>query len=279
MYKVIMQYSDERPHVFHEFETLKEAEECLNRITQTAEKDHCIITKTDKYKYTIQDNLALTFDEVWIEKDDKNKSQNNQQLTLMFNNQNQTTMAKTKSKGTQGTAKAAGGQRVIGYTQSGSPVYSKYKTTPYFMAGASKHGKDMILVPVQFVTLPSPFYTHARKYLKTGSFAGKVQTATYVIGCTFTKNNKKLYIVARLSYMGGKPAIAQAHYRGYSKRDAWRIFSSLPYHEMRMNDKNGKEVRVKSDGSYDAVNEERRARNAQFQQNRYNGDASGARLR
>ncbi len=112
------------------------------------------------------------------------------------------------------------------------------------MAGASKHGKDMIQVPVQFVTLPSPFYTHARKYQELQPYQGKRQFATYVIGYTFTKNNKKLYIVARLSYMGGKPAIAQYHYRGYSKLKAWIAFHNIPYTEMRINDKNTRKYLV-----------------------------------
>ncbi len=259
MYKVIMQYEDKSPSIVNEFKTLKEATECLNRITQTAEKDHCIITKTDKYRYTIQDNLALTFDEIWIEKDDKNKSQNNQQLTLFTNNQNQTIMASPK-------------QIVIGHKRDGSPVYSSGVVSPQYRNKGTKNGKPAMVVPVNFVTLPENFYTHARKYQELQPYQGKRQFATYVIGCTFTKNNKKLYVVARLTYMGGKPAIATTHYRGYSKRTAWIVFHAIPYTEMRMTDKNGNDVRTKSDGSYRAVIEENNQRRNAFRQNRENNN-------
>lgn len=245
---------------------MKKAKECLSRILETAEKDHCIITEDGKYHYLIQDNLALTFDEIYIEKDDKNKSSNNQQLTLMFNNQNSKIMAQPKSI-------------VIGHKKDGSPVYSTNKVASVYRATGTKNKKPAMVVPVQMVTLPENFYTHARKYLKLGMYQGKQQVATYVIGCTFTKNNKQLYVVARLVYMGGKPAVAQYHYRGYSKRTAWIVFNNLPYHEMRMTDKSGKQVTTKSDGTYKTLINENIARRAQFNQKRYNGNASGATLR
>ena len=145
---------------------------------------------------------------------------------------------------------------VIGYDKNGKAIKSSPKTkiTPYYVPKASKNGKDMMLVPVKFVTLPQNFYIHARKFLKTGSFKGKEQYNTYVVGCCFTKNNKQYYVVAQLSYMGGKPAVAQTHYRGYSKRDAWKIFKNIPFHRLVINQPDGKSNRVfNNDGSYNGL--------------------------
>lgn len=259
MYNVFHKEDSQTPYIIGSFKTLKDANECLEKHLKAAQEDHCVVEKEDKYKYCIYDNLYVSFDEIYIEKDDKNKSQNNQQLTLFTNNQNQTIMASPK-------------QIVIGHKRDGSPVYSSGVVSPMYRNKGTKNGKPAMVVPVNFVTLPENFYTHARKYQELQPYQGKRQFATYVIGCTFTKNNKKLYVVARLTYMGGKPAIATTHYRGYSKRTAWIVFHAIPYTEMRMTDKNGNDVRTKSDGSYRAVIEESNQRRNAFRQNRENNN-------
>lgn len=156
----------------------------------------------------------------------------------------------------------------IGTRRNGSAVMSSNVVSPYYYSNGSKHGKPAMMVPVQFVTLPQNFYTHARKYLRLNHVnpnTGRQDVATYVIGNAFTQNGKKLYFVARLNYMGGKPAVAETHYRGYSKRQAWFVFNDLPFHEMRMNDNNGKAVApVTSDGTYHDVIAKNQARRAQF---------------
>lgn len=215
MYKVIMQYENESPSIVNEFKTLKEATECLNRITQTAEKDHCIITKTDKYRYTIQDNLTLTFDEVWIEKDDKNKSQNNQQLTLFTNNQNQKTMPTERTSQKKGT--------------QGNPYQTNVKGKPYMK------------VPEKMVTLPkgNAFIT-ARKHLelettyvdKNGNTRHNM--AVYVLGYsnlngkTQSGKTRRHWFVARQINVGGTPKLALYRYSGYDRSLARRVFMEIP---------------------------------------------------
>jgi len=187
------------------------------------------------------------------------KTIKNQKLTLSTNKQTQSIMATEK-------------KIQIGTTKNGSPVYSNAKTASVYRAAGTKHKKPAMVVPVQFVTLPQGFYTHATKYLETGKpYNGKRQFNTYVIGCAFTKNNKKLYVVAQLTYMGGKPAIAVNHYRGYSKRTAWIVFNNLPYHEVKYTQASGQSVSYKSDGTYHAAIQQNIRRRQAFYANRQNG--------
>ena len=188
-----------------------------------------------------------------------NKTINKQRTTLSTNKQNQTIMATEK-------------KIQIGTKKNGSPVYSNAKTASVYRAAGTKHKKPAMVVPVQFVTLPQGFYTHATKYLETGKpYNGKRQFNTYVIGCAFTKNNKKLYVVAQLTYMGGKPAIAVNHYRGYSKRTAWIVFNNLPYHEVKYTQASGQSVSYKSDGTYHTAIQQNIRRRQAFYANRQNG--------
>lgn len=162
----------------------------------------------------------------------------------------------------------------IGTKRDGSPVYSNAVTASVYKPQGTKHKKPAMVVPVQYVTLPQGFYTHATKTLYTNkSFNGTQQRNTYVIGCAFTRNNKKLYVVAQLTYMGGKPAVAVNHYRGYSKRTAWIVFQNLPYHEVKYikAGEDGKDVVHKSDGSYHNVIRENIKRRAEFRKNRQQG--------
>ena len=71
--------------------------------------------------------------------------------------------------------------------------------------------------------------------------------------------------------MGGKPAIAVNHYRGYSKRTAWIVFNNLPYHEVKYTQKSGQSVSYKSDGTYHAVISQNIRRRQAFYANRQNG--------
>lgn len=175
----------------------------------------------------------------------------------------------------------------IGTKRDGSPVYSNAVTASVYKPQGTKHKKPAMVVPVQYVTLPQGFYTHATKTLYTNkSFNGTKQRKTYVIGCAFTRNNKKLYVVAQLTYMGGKPAVAVNHYRGYSKRTAWIVFQNLPYHEVKYLQADGKDVKYTSDGSYHAVITENIRRRTDFRNSRQQGqngnfrsDANGASYR
>jgi len=179
----------------------------------------------------------------------------------------------------------------IGVNKNGRPVMSTAVVTSVYKAKGTKHGKPAMTVPVQYVTLPQNFYTQASKRLYTNkTYNGQKQYNLYVIGCAYTKNNKPLYIVAQLTYMGGKPAIAVNHYRGYSKRTAWIVFQNLPYHEAYYHNATGQSTKQTSDGTYNSLIRENQTRRQNFrnrqasysnqnEQRRFRGDAWGATLR
>lgn len=215
MYKVFLKYDGGTPKKINEFKTMKEAKECLSRILETAEKDHCIITEDSKYHYLIQDNLALTFDEIYIEKDDKNKSSNNQQLTLFNNNQNQKTMPTARTAQKKGT--------------QSNPYQTKVKGKPYMK------------VPEKMVTLPkgNAFIT-ARKHMKLSTtYVDKNgntrhNMAVYVLGYsnlngkTQSGKTRRHWFVARQFNVGGTPKLSLFRYSGYDRSLARRVFMEIP---------------------------------------------------
>lgn len=157
------------------------------------------------------------------------KTINNQQLTLFTNQQNQKTMPKGL---------------VIGTTKDGKPVYGNATVSAVYRKNGSKNRKPSMNVPAQFVTLPSPFYTFGRKHLNEG----KPNQRNFVIGATKSKNNRNIYVVAQLTYMGGKPAVTENRYKGYSRFTAWSVFNELPYHMKWIKDANNNWKETTGDG-------------------------------
>lgn len=144
----------------------------------------------------------------------------------------------------------------IGTTKSGKAVYGNAKVSSAYRATGTKNKKPAMVVPVGYVTLPSPFYTFGRKHQNLGKKGGYERVRTYVIGATMTKNGKKMYIVAQLTYMGGKPAVAENRYKGYSRYTAWGVFNEIPYTTKSIKDANGKWKESKSDGTSAAAVQE-----------------------
>lgn len=154
-------------------------------------------------------------------------------------------MPKTNSKGL-----------VIGSKKNGKPVYGTAKVSSAYRANGTKNNKPAMVVPVGYVTLPSPFYTFGRKHQNLGKKGGLERVRTYVIGATVTSGGKKLYIVAQLTYMGGKPAVAENRYKGYSRYIAWNVFNEIPYTTKDIKDADNTWKHKKSDGTAkSAVNE------------------------
>ena len=144
----------------------------------------------------------------------------------------------------------------IGTRKNGSAVYGTAKVSKAYRPTGTKNKKPAMVVPVGYVTLPSPFYTFGRKHHDLGKQGGYDRQRTYVIGATMTKNGKKLYIVAQLTYMGGKPAVAENRYKGYSRYTAWAVFNEIPYTTKEIKDANGKWKTSKSDGTTAAAVQE-----------------------
>ena len=137
----------------------------------------------------------------------------------------------------------------IGTKKNGKAVYGTATTSSAYRAKGTSKGKPAMVVPVGFVTLPSPFYTFGRKHMNLGKKNGNERVRTYVIGATMTSGGKKLYVVAQLTYMGGKPAIAENRYKGYSRYTAWSVFNEIPYTTKSIKDANGKWKDTKGDGT------------------------------
>lgn len=137
----------------------------------------------------------------------------------------------------------------IGTKKNGKAVYGTATTSSAYRAKGTSKGKPAMVVPVGYVTLPSPFYTFGRKHHNLGKKGGYERVRTYVIGATMTSGGKKLYIVAQLTYMGGKPAIAENRYKGYSRYMAWSVFNEIPYTTKSIKDANGKWKDSKGDGT------------------------------
>ena len=137
----------------------------------------------------------------------------------------------------------------IGTTKNGKAVYGTAKVSTAYKAKGTKNGKPAMVGPVGYITLPSPFYTFGRKHQNLGKKGGFERVRTYVIGATVTKGGRKLYIVAQLSYMGGKPAVAENRYKGYSRYMAWSVFNEIPYTTKSIKDAKGAWKESKSDGT------------------------------
>ena len=163
-----------------------------------------------------------------------------------INNQSKPNYQQTKTKTVM--ANSSKGLR-IGTTKSGKAVYGNAKVSSAYRATGTKNKKPAMVVPVGYVTLPSPFYTFGRKHQNLGKQGGYERVRTYVIGATITKNGKKMYIVAQLTYMGGKPAVAENRYKGYSRYTAWAVFNELRYTNKSIKDAKGKWKDSKSDGT------------------------------
>lgn len=187
----------------------------------------------------------------WIEDDKGNKlplnyKEEDKVSAKTINNQSNQIINKTKTKTVM--ANQSKGLK-IGTTKSGKAVYGNAKVSSAYRATGTKNKKPAMVVPVGYVTLPSPFYTFGRKHQNLGKKGGYERVRTYVIGATMTKNSKKMYIVAQLSYMGGKPAVAENRYKGYSRYTAWNVFNEIPYTTKSIKDANGKWKESKSDGT------------------------------
>ena len=120
------------------------------------------------------------------------------------------------------------------------PTTKKQKKTSgghnYLAPGMSKvNGVPYFKVPAAMITMPkdNTWYV-ARKQLNYTDKSGRNQVATYVMGfhksSTTNKQGKqnKIWFVARLQYLGGKPGIASYYYRDYSRRGADNYFKRLP---------------------------------------------------
>ena len=162
-----------------------------------------------------------------------------------INNQSKPIYQQTKTKTVMEQSKGL----KIGTTKSGKAVYGNAKVSSAYRATGTKNKKPAMVVPVGYVTLPSPFYTFGRKHQNLSKKGGFERVRTYVIGATMTKNGKKMYIVAQLTYMGGKPAVAENRYKGYSRYTAWGVFNEIPYTTKSIKDAKGKWKESKSDGT------------------------------
>lgn len=209
---------------YYDFDSYKEAKEYVDKIVAVARKKKHKISKSDAHKvaYNIDTNY------IYIE-EPKTPATKSRVINSNINQQNQKTMPKGL---------------VIGTKKNGQPVYGSAKVSTVYRAKGTKNGKPSMNVPAQFVTLPSPFYTFGRKHQGQGN-----NQRTYVIGATMTKNGRKLYIVAQLTYMGGKPAVAENRYKGYSRYTAWSVFNEIPYLQKEVKDANNKWTKSTSDGT------------------------------
>ena len=169
-----------------------------------------------------------------------------------INNQSKPIYQQTKTKTVMAQSKGL----KIGTTKSGKAVYGNAKVSSAYRATGTKNKKPAMVVPVGYVTLPSPFYTFGRKHQNLGKKGGFERVRTYVIGATMTKNGKKMYNVAQLTYMGGKPAVAENRYKGYSRYTAWNVFNEIPYTTKSVKDAKGKWKESKSDGTSAAAVQE-----------------------
>lgn len=187
----------------------------------------------------------------WVEDDKGNKlplnyKEKDKVSAKTINNQSKPHYQQTKTKKVM--ANSSKGLR-IGTTKSGKAVYGNAKVSSAYRATGTKNKKPAMVVPVSYVTLPSPFYTFGRKHQNLGKQGGYERVRTYVIGATITKNGKKMYIVAQLTYMGGKPAVTENRYKGYSRYTAWAVFNELPYTDKSIKDAKGNWKDSTSDGT------------------------------
>lgn len=215
----------------YDFDSYKDAKEYVDKIVAIAKKKKHKVSKSDAHKvaYNIDTNY------IYIE-EPKTPATKSRVINSNINQQNQKTMP-------QGL--------VIGTKKNGQPVYGSAKVSAIYNENGTKKGKPSMNVPAQFVTLPSPFYYFGRKHL-----GKKPNLKTFVLGATKTKNNGNLYIVARMNYMGGKPAIVENHYKGYSRYTAWDVFNNLPYNKKFVKDDKGKWTESKGDGKIESASAE-----------------------
>ena len=208
----------------YDFDSYKDAKAYVDKIVAAARKKKLKVSKSDasKVAYNIDTNY------IYIEepKTPATKSRSNNQN---INQQKQKTMPKGL---------------VIGTTKDGKPVYGNATVSAVYRKNGSKNRKPSMNVPAQFVTLPSPFYTFGRKHLNEG----KPNQRNFVIGATKSKNNRNIYVVAQLTYMGGKPAVTENRYKGYSRFTAWSVFNELPYHMKWIKDANNNWKETTGDG-------------------------------
>lgn len=235
--KLISLDAGEIPEIQY-FDTKKEAVNTLKKRIDNAKKKGYQVKKdaSKPNAYNITSLLGDTY--VFIEEDKVSAKTIKNQSNQIINKTKTKTVMANQSKGLK-----------IGTTKSGKAVYGNAKVSSAYRATGTKNKKPAMVVPVGYVTLPSPFYTFGRKHQNLGKKGGYERVRTYVIGATMTKNSKKMYIVAQLTYMGGKPAVAENRYKGYSRYTAWTVFNEIPYTTKSIKDANGNWKESKSDGT------------------------------
>lgn len=240
-------YENSEVPYFEEFDNKQDAIKALKGILDAAKMDGCEIIdqsrdEIEEHNYIVKDGKALEVNRYWIPGKVNGGTITDRttpikrSVSKSFSTQNNNVMA--NSKGLK-----------IGTRKNGSAVYGTAKVSKAYRATGTKNKKPAMVVPVGYVTLPSPFYTFGRKHHNLGKLNGNERIRTYVIGATMTKNGKKLYVVAQLTYMGGKPAVAENRYKGYSRYTAWSVFNEIPYTTKDIKDANGKWKRTTGDGT------------------------------
>lgn len=240
-------YEDEKHVTSLRYDSESQAIMNLYKHADLYQKTGCQVTKTDADKFLIIDPNGKDSISMWLSDKEHTKVS-----AKTINNQSKPIYQQTKTKTVMAQSKGL----KIGTTKSGKAVYGNAKVSSAYRATGTKNKKPAMVVPVGYVTLPSPFYTFGRKHQNLGKKGGFERVRTYVIGATMTKNGKKMYIVAQLTYMGGKPAVAENRYKGYSRYTAWNVFNEIPYTTKSVKDAKGKWKESKSDGTSAAAVQE-----------------------
>lgn len=226
---------------FYDFDSYREAKEYVDKIVANAKKKKHKVRQDPEYK----DGYYIDSNYIYIE-EPKSKpfewdfshektTPTKRSLSNSNTNPKQTTFMPT--------AKVQ-----IGTKKNGQPVYGTAKVSSIYKPKGTKNGKPAMTVPAQYVTLPANFYIFGRKHNGDGN-----NRRTYVIGAAKTKNGKNLYCVAQLTYMGGKPAVAENRYKGYSRYNAWSTFNEIPYTDKEVKDAKNNWKKSTSDGSAKAA--------------------------